>query len=300
MSKMSILLVIYLLFLGSLAAQVNPFLSSTPQEDTIEGTGNTVAERTAPVDVKTQSIFSARSAAVQRKLQRQITSLLSNTNSAKGLLFMLGLSFLYGVLHALGPGHRKTIIVGYFLGEKVRPVAGVGTGLLLAFEHGGSAIFLVGGLTWLSAKSLTLSMNTAEVIMLPISYSIIIMLGIWMILQGYLDYRWEREGNARHVMGTAGMLLSGLIPCPAATAIMIFSISMGYLKTGVLSVIAMSLGMGALLSCIGLTAIIFRERISRIITNRSSVRYLELVFHWGSGLLLVFIGGVFLLQVLPG
>jgi nickel/cobalt transporter (NicO) family protein len=44
------------------------------------------------------------------------------------LLIGAGLAFLYGVVHALGPGHGKLVVVTYFLAHEAR----VGRGLLMA------------------------------------------------------------------------------------------------------------------------------------------------------------------------
>ena len=245
------------------------------------------------------SAFMTKSAALQRNLQLQITALLKNSTTVKGTLVLLSLSFAYGMLHALGPGHRKTILAGYFMGESARPVAGISAGFLLAAAHGGSAILLVGGFAWLSAKSLMLSVNSAEAVLLPITYGIIALLGLWMIIHGLIDFRRIDSGNRHESTGLIGMVLSGLIPCPAASAIMIFAVISGYILTGVSSVLAMSLGIGTLLALIGLAAIIFRRKMARLLKNSSLGRYFELFLHTTGGLFLLFFGGIFLIQYLP-
>ena len=48
-----------------------------------------------------------------------------------GAFFLgLGIAFLYGMVHAFGPGHGKFIIISYFMGREVR----IGRGILMAIQ----------------------------------------------------------------------------------------------------------------------------------------------------------------------
>jgi nickel/cobalt exporter len=57
-------------------------------------------------------------------------------------LFLL-FSFTYGVVHALGPGHGKSIVVSYFLSRPGKYFHGVLMGNMLTFVHVFSAILIV-------------------------------------------------------------------------------------------------------------------------------------------------------------
>ena len=65
--------------------------------------------------------------------------------SAASLLVLLGASFVYGILHAAGPGHRKTVVFSIFLGKKAAPWEPAALGFLSAGVHAatGMAIVLV-------------------------------------------------------------------------------------------------------------------------------------------------------------
>jgi ABC-type nickel/cobalt efflux system permease component RcnA len=52
-------------------------------------------------------------------------------------------AFVFGMAHALMPGHGKTVLVSYHLGRPSRVVEGVTTGALLALTHVGSAVVFV-------------------------------------------------------------------------------------------------------------------------------------------------------------
>lgn len=58
------------------------------------------------------------------------------------LVLSLGLAFGFGALHALGPGHGKTITAAYLVGKGARVRQAVGAGLAVAFMHTASVLGL--------------------------------------------------------------------------------------------------------------------------------------------------------------
>ena len=59
------------------------------------------------------------------------------------LLIGVGLAFLYGVIHALGPGHGKLVVASYFLARDARIMRGLLMGLQIAVCHVLSAMVVV-------------------------------------------------------------------------------------------------------------------------------------------------------------
>ena len=59
------------------------------------------------------------------------------------LLIGAGLAFLYGVVHALGPGHGKLVVVSYFLSREAQIGRGLLMGLQIAVFHVISALVVV-------------------------------------------------------------------------------------------------------------------------------------------------------------
>ena len=61
---------------------------------------------------------------------------------------LVGLSFLYGIFHAAGPGHGKAVISSYMIANEVELRRGVVISFISAFVQGVMAVVLVGG-AWL-------------------------------------------------------------------------------------------------------------------------------------------------------
>ena len=83
----------------------------------------------------------------QQGLQRMLaTSVkgLKTDNPMAGALTLAGLSFLYGILHAVGPGHGKTIISSYVVANEETVRRGVIISFIAAGLQALTAVVLVG------------------------------------------------------------------------------------------------------------------------------------------------------------
>src|SRR3989337_4419832 len=63
--------------------------------------------------------------------------------NANAILFAMAAAVLFGAVHALMPGHGKTILVSYHLSQPSRPMDGFVNGAILAATHVGLAVVLV-------------------------------------------------------------------------------------------------------------------------------------------------------------
>jgi len=271
-------------------AQPNPFLSGGTTEEEQNET-----EIRAPHGPSTWPVIGSlltKSTLAQRRLQLSISTTMSDireTGSMKSLWLLLGVSFIFGVLHALGPGHRKTVLVTYFLGRGTKPVKGFLAGFLLALVHAASAIVLVGGLYLFTTHSLLISVDKVQNLLFPVTYAIILVLGVWMIIHGIMEYR-GKHNKINNNRGIAGLILSGLVPCPAASAVMILSIAGNAVLLGILSILFMSIGMGILLASLGLFTVIMRNRVAALMKESSGLASMELILHLLSGLAMALFG----------
>lgn len=107
-----------------------------------------------------------------------------------------GLSFLYGVFHAAGPGHGKVVISSYVLANEAQMRRGVWLSFLSAILQSGVAIAfvlvaaLVLGLT-------SLAMNDAAHWIGVASYALIVVLGLWLVARKLMGLG-HTHGHAHH------------------------------------------------------------------------------------------------------
>ncbi len=104
---------------------------------------------TSPAAVSTGTVGSglwAELAKLQRGLNSSISSefkVVRDTGSHTAIAIILGIAFLYGVLHAAGPGHGKSVVAAYFVANEARWTSGVVMGGLISLIQGLFAIAMV-------------------------------------------------------------------------------------------------------------------------------------------------------------
>ena len=124
-----------------------------------------------------------------KNLPTQISNILTTAlsriqtqQSPWAFTFALLLSFSYGVLHTLGPGHGKAVIVSYFVGQGGSLRRGLFMGGQIAIFHVLSAILLV-IFTDTVVRQLGGSPDSNYRAVQLISYGAIALLGGWMLRQ---------------------------------------------------------------------------------------------------------------------
>ncbi|MFW5747942.1 MAG: hypothetical protein ACOCX6_03990, partial [bacterium] len=114
----------------------------------------------------------ARIARLQRRLYESITGAVESLGRDPSFVVvssLFGIMFLYGFLHAVGPGHRKVVLTSYFIIESVRPLPGILMAVGVALLHGGSAIVLIGTLYFSLDRTIGGSFNAASLLIERIS-----------------------------------------------------------------------------------------------------------------------------------
>jgi len=112
---------------------------------------------------------------------------LAMTHALKGMRddpwqgsILVGLSFLYGILHAVGPGHGKAVISSYMLANETTLKRGIVLSFASSMLQAITAIFVI-GLTFLVLRGTTVSMDDATHYMEMASFVLIIAFGLSLL-----------------------------------------------------------------------------------------------------------------------
>jgi ABC-type nickel/cobalt efflux system permease component RcnA len=191
-------------------------------------------------------------------------------------------SLLYGIFHALGPGHGKTIVSTFFLAKEAKFRHSLIAGYLIALVHAISALTIVLALFFIVRGVFSTGFESASRIVQTVSFGAIALIGAVMLVQrirgkehshghglpfglgkGH-EHEHEHEGESGEVSGKELLgvaLASGIVPCPGASAIILVCLSLNVLIAGVVAVTMISLGMGMTVTVIGAVAILAKRGV---------------------------------------
>lgn len=218
---------------------------------------------------RTGAFLVAQQREVNRAINRQLVAIKRGDNPAavwSGIL----IGFLYGVFHALGPGHGKTVIVGYFLGREAKPWRGVVMANWIALSHVIAAIVIVVIVHTILAHSLASPVDEVQGLRY-FSYGAILLIGIGMLVsnlrgQGHAhDHVHDHTCGHNHGGGKEQGLLAmaaGFVPCSGAILILVFCLTNGILLSGIVMTLAIAVGMGLTLSAMGVGSILLRRQVA--------------------------------------
>jgi nickel/cobalt transporter (NicO) family protein len=135
--------------------------------------------------------------AKQAQFYRQFTGLIRSAKTDGSAAWdLFGLSFLYGIFHAAGPGHGKAVISSYLVANRETWVRGVVLSLASALLQALVAIAVVGVAAAMLNVTAT-TMNSAVNVIETAGYALIVVIGLrllWTKGRGFLGVL----GGVRH------------------------------------------------------------------------------------------------------
>lgn len=223
--------------------------------------------------------------ALQRDLNgamREHLAAFRDSGAWEPALALLLAAFVYGVFHAIGPGHGKVVIGSWFATRRARVVHGLAACGLSALVQAGTAVAAVAVL----AGALALAPRTvlAQAAWLEVgSHGLIAVIGVamaWGTLRGghscghahcsphHHDHGDRHDHGDHHgaedsrtLFGMAAAV--GFRPCSGAILVLLFTLANGMFWLGVLATLAMAAGVALTVSGIGLSALGLNRLLDR-------------------------------------
>lgn len=217
------------------------------------------------------------------------------TLSTMALLLLIALAL--GAVHALEPGHGKSIVAAYFIGTRGSALQAALLGLVVAITHSigvvaVAALVLYGSqyfvpedaYPWLTVASGVMVLGLGSALLL----SRLRAAGAWHRLQHMAGGRHRHGQEHAHPHGghapstplrrdeverppwkglIALGLIDGLIPTPSTLVVLLGAIAIGRIELGLLMVVAFSTGMALVMTSISL-AVLAARAFAGALTDR--------------------------------
>lgn len=185
--------------------------------------------------------------------------------AAYDLAALGALGFLFGALHALLPGHGKSILVSFHLGRDGRWFDGLRTASLLAIAHIGVAVLLV--LTGMAVIGGAFARDDNAARFEIASAVLIALIGAYLVYRAARPHKPEREAG-----GGLLAMAAGVVPCPLTIFILTFAILRDKTGIGLVAIAAMLLGVIATLSIFVVGTVLARGRLLRFLDGSATWR----------------------------
>jgi ABC-type nickel/cobalt efflux system permease component RcnA len=250
-------------------------------------------------------------------LRDRLTTLVAQREPlSAGLVAMaLVVAALLGALHALGPGHGKTIVGAYLVGSRGTARHAILLGLIVTATHTAGVYLL--GLAMLVASH---RLVPERIYPWVSALSGLLVLGIGASLAGtrlraavqphahhHHHHGAHDHGHGHHhhhhhlptgplswrglvALGVSG----GLLPCPSALVVMLGAISLGRIALGLVLIVAFSAGLAAVLTAIGLLLVYARGFLERLPAGAGFARWVPVA----SAVVVVLAGCAIVVQAL--
>lgn len=199
------------------------------------------------------------------------------------LAAVLPLGVFFGFIHALTPGHGKTVLSTYLLGSELSPVRATSVALSLSLTHVGSAVLLA--LTAAPLITRTLGGVGSAPVLENLSRALIILVGLWLLISSL------RGSPHIHGEGIFVGVIAGLVPCPLTFLTMFLAVTRGIPEAGLTFAAAMMVGITATLGFVAIGTVMARNAVLRMTTRYgTSFKTFSRVLEGTAGAVLAVIG----------
>jgi nickel/cobalt transporter (NicO) family protein len=264
---------------GELRAYPRDLLSSPPDE-------TSVSARLAPAagpDVPPALSRGAALRAPDRVADSGFARLIGREHLGVWVvLASLALALFWGAAHALSPGHGKSIVAAYLVGQRGTPRHAVALGLIVTVTHT-VGVFALGLVTLLLSQFIVPDhlypwLNLASGL-LVVGIGGSVLRGRWRHRRAHAQGHHHHHRHHHHQGLSRRSLLAvgvsgGLLPCPSALVVLLAAISLHRLAFGLVLILAFSLGLAATITGIGVVAVAAKNAFARLSFEGRALRLL--------------------------
>lgn len=195
----------------------------------------------------------------------QLKALAAGSDPLK-LLAAMAIAAVFGMVHALMPGHGKAVIVSYYLGRPARLFGSIVTSAILVLTHIGSAVVLV--LAGFMVIRRTIGGAGRAPAFEVASAALVIAVGLWLLFRALHPHEQPSAATDGRVLA----FVTGLVPCPLTTFIMVYAVSQGMIAAGLLVTAGMAVGMTMTIALFALAAVLLHDRFLLLMERTDDMR----------------------------
>ncbi len=221
------------------------------------------------------------------------------------LLVAIAVSFVWGGMHAMSPGHGKTIVGAYLVGSRATAQHAIFLGLTTTITHT-LAVFALGLIALFASRFVVPDQIYPWLSCL--SGLMVVVIGLNLFISRLRNTRHRtthhhaHHGHAHHdhhhthggsnhshlppmtdeapitwrsllTLGISG----GLVPCPSALVVLLSAVALGRVGFGLVMVLAFSLGLAGVLTGLGLLLVRTKRLFDRLPSQMRLVKVLPAV-----------------------
>lgn len=297
------------LFTANILFSYSPFEQTTQKVQT-NTTTKDIQEKKTEVEIVQKEDFFSQENILKKSIER-IKSLfesIKDESNPVAYITLLFFAYMYGIIHALGPGHGKTLVASYFLTNERSYTKALVVSIAIGIVHTFSAFLLTVVIYFFLDVLFAQFVDDTVNITTKLSALIIIFIALYLLIKKHYAYKELKKpqynfSSSPHPQtcacasckvdkdstDAALIISAGIIPCPGTITIFIFTLSLGLFTAGFLSALTMSFGMSTIIFFSAVLSVFLRKKTTNTSVGfKKFLEYTSLLIILGLGIILLF------------
>ncbi|MEO1181743.1 MAG: sulfite exporter TauE/SafE family protein [Cyanobacteria bacterium J06636_28] len=197
------------------------------------------------------------------------------------------IAYIFGAIHALSPGHGKTLVGAYLVGSRGTPQAALWLGVTTTVTHT-LAVFILGVTTLLASHYIDL--GRVYPMLGAVSGLAIFLVGLRLLTvrlrdghhHHHSDHHHHHHHHDDHLSEDWSSILAigisgGLVPCPSALVLLLSAIALHQIAYGLVLIGGFSLGLASVLTSLGLATVYGQQWLEKSPLGTGIIQRLSVV-----------------------